>query len=166
MSLLVRKFSRSKWPKANYESFSSNDISADAITSCLRTSNNTLSTWEIESKDQVQEAVLALVSGFERLDTIDIVIFEKEKLINNGFEIVATPGITPIEDLVDTHKDIVKLNYQSIGSFAELVLDCLANSSVQRITRTEVKKILINAIEKDRLDSALLKKGIREKLAI
>jgi hypothetical protein len=166
MAFLIRKINRSKWPNSDYENFSIDDLVADAITSDLRTSKNTLSTWEIQNEEEVLDAVLALSSGFERLDTIDVIILDKTEVINVGFELIETPGITPVKDLVDTHKDIVNLTFKSIGLFSKLILDTLGKDKVKRIREKEVKKLLIDAIQSGRLNADSLKDGLRKKLAV
>lgn len=166
MAFLIRKINRSKWPNQDFENFSIDDLVADAITSDLRTSKNTLSTWEIESEDQVLEAVLALSSGFDRLDTIDVIILDKAEVIGRGFEIIETPGLTPIKDLVNTHKDIVNLTFKSLGSFSRLILDTFHKEKVKRVKKGELKKLLLEAIETGRLNIDSLKDGVREKLAV
>lgn len=166
MSFLIRKITRSKWPRENYESLTSNDISADAVTSCLRTTRNTLSTWEVSSTQEINEAILALVSGFERIDTIDIVIIEKQELLDKGFELINTPGLTPVVDLVETHIDISSLNYASIGGFSEIMIECLKSEKVLRYNKKKLINILEEAIKAGRVEKEKLKDGVLEKLAI
>ncbi|MGH0593347.1 hypothetical protein ACQVPY_13750 [Bacillus pretiosus] len=164
MSLLVRKLAKSKWPKENFETVDIKDLRADAITSCLRTSNDTLSTWEIASPDNLSDAILALVSSFEKIDKIDVVMIEREEVVNRGFEIADTLGNTPVEQLKNTHKDITGLTYQTVGDFSRLLLDTMMEGRVERYTATKVKRLLKEAIEQGKLDLNSLKEGVRESL--
>lgn len=167
MSLLVRKIAKSKWPKEDFEGFDIKDLKADAITSCLRTSDDTLSTWEISSLTDLPDAVLALVSSFERLDKIDVVIIDKAEVIQRGFEIADTPGNTPVEKLQQTHRDITGLTYQTVGDFSRLLLDTMGTQGrVERYTATKVKKLLNTAINQGILEVHSLKEGVRKSLAV
>ncbi|HDT6574870.1 TPA: hypothetical protein QFT23_000968 [Bacillus cereus] len=166
MAFLVRKMARSKWPQEKFMEMDINDLSADAITSCLRTSSATLSTWEIDSMEDLEDAVLALVAASQKIDTMFVVSIDKEKIINNGFQIEETPGKTLVEDLVETHKDIAGLTYQTIGTFASIMLESLHEEQVYRFTASKLKKILMNAIENGRLDKEALNEDMLRKLKL
>ena len=60
MSLLVRKINRAKWLQTDIAH--GDDISADAITNCMKTTSNRLSVWEVESEARIEEAALAIAS--------------------------------------------------------------------------------------------------------
>ena len=70
MPYFVRKIARAKWSN---ESITDNpfDIPADAITLDLKTFTNTLSVWEVTDEGKVGDAVLAIASGFDRIETFD-----------------------------------------------------------------------------------------------
>jgi hypothetical protein len=164
MAFLVRKISRSKWPSNGIETMEKEEIPADAISNCMKTQKNTLSTWEIDSLDKIEEAVLALVASAEHVDSIDIVSIEKNKMEACGLQIIETAGITPVPDLVDKHKDVSALTYKAIGEFANLILDELRHTNVRRFTKSELLKIISTAIENGRLDKSHLSKSIQSKL--
>jgi hypothetical protein len=148
MQLLVRKINRSKWNNADEDIFK---LSSDAITSCLRSSRNTLSVWKIESESDLDEAVLALISNFQKLESIDIVTLDGDYLIKAMVEQEQTEGITPISDLVDSHYDLKNLNYYKIGIVAEHIIQRIKLNKVKRYTINELKRILKKAIEQHRL---------------
>ncbi|MFF2457641.1 hypothetical protein [Peribacillus simplex] len=165
MSFLVRKINKAKWPKENFSEFDIRNLRADALTSCLRTSKDTLSTWEIQSMEDLSEAILALVSTFERLDKIDVVIIERNEISNSGFEIEDTPGDTPIDELKNTHKDIVGLTYKTMGEFSQLLLDTMGvEGRMERYTVKKVEKLLKSAIDSGILDLNSLKESLRKSL--
>lgn len=99
MSLLVRKIEKAKWMQNDI--VGSEDISADAITNCMKTTGNTLSTWQIPGDNEIPEAILAIVSGHQYLDTIDIVCLDRSSLEIQGIALQSTLGNTPIQDLID-----------------------------------------------------------------
>jgi hypothetical protein len=59
MKLLVRKIERAKWMQKDVVNGAT--PSADAVTGSLRTKNNTLSVWQIENLDELEDAVIAFV---------------------------------------------------------------------------------------------------------
>ncbi len=72
MGFLTRKISLAKW-QGNGD-LDDSEIQADAVTADLKTTGNALSFWARESveDDDLQRAVLALATGLERIDKLDI----------------------------------------------------------------------------------------------
>ncbi|WP_421827061.1 hypothetical protein [Larkinella sp.] len=161
MSLLVRKIARSKWynKKQNIDI----DTPADAISSCLRTQNNTLSVWRIEDESEVKEAILAIISNQDQLDTIDIVILKETYLSENSIQIETTKGETPVKELVNIHRDLSQLTYSKLGIIAKHITD--QEATFKRITVKDSKQIILEAIEKKRLSIDDLKVKVRMKIA-
>lgn len=162
MTNLVRKISRAKWKNA----VDGGEIGADAITSCLRTSKNTLSTWRISEEKELPEAVLAIVSGLERIDTIDVVWLDRSSLEKYGLGCENTPesGITPIDELKDRHIDITNLTYNSLGIVANEVVCGIRDNRYKRVSAKDIKKMLKAAIDIGRLQEERLKDGVRKEL--
>ncbi len=144
MTILVRKIDRGKWLQNNI--LEGEDISADAITNCTRTTKNTLSTWSIPSEDDLQNAVLAIVSGHQHLDSIDIVCLTQESLADEGIIIEETNGSIPIDSLKDTHRDLSNITYLSLGIIANKIKAEIIDGKVIRFTKGKLKKILNDAI--------------------
>jgi hypothetical protein len=162
MSLLVKKIEKSKWLQNDI--MNGEDISADAITNCMKTKNNTLSMWRIDDEKQIDEAVLAIVSAHQHLDTFDVVWVNVSQLEEYGIGMQDTPGITPIDDLVDRHVDIVNLTYRSLGKVANCIVKCFSDSSLKRYTYADLKKILKRAIKSGRLEVERIAPSVSEKL--
>jgi len=161
MRLLVRKIQKSKWMQNDI--LNGEPVSGDAITNCLKTKNNTISTWGIMSEDKIEQAVLAIVSAHQHIDTIDVVILEKEN-IEKKFNLKNEPGNTPVKDLVDTHIDICGINYNSLGELAQAIVDKFKENKVFRFTRKQIKDLLITAVKSGRLNLRDLHDNIKEKL--
>jgi hypothetical protein len=161
MSYLVRKITRSKWPKENFDQIMINNLRADAITSCLRTSSDTLSTWEIDTIDQLDEAVLALLVNQDKIENMDVITIEKDEITNRGFQIVKSPGKTHVPDLIDTHQDVSFLTYDSIGEFAKIILHTFGQKKYTRIKKKRLIEILKKAVEGGRVNIEHLKDEVR-----
>ena len=162
MSLLVRKIDKSKWLQNDI--VSGEDVSADAVTNCMKTSGNTLSTWRIDNEAQIDDAVLAIVSAHQHLDTIDVVWMSQDQLGEEDIIMQDAPGLTPVVDLVDNHVDIVDLTYKSLGKVAHCIIKCFSDNSVKRYTRGGLKKLLRTAIESGRLEAERIAPSVADKL--
>ena len=162
MSILVRRIARAKWGDLPHDS---SDVPADAITTCLKTSDNALSVWEIESEDELNDAILALVTGKsqEQFSKIDYVWIEDSKLKNKGLSLVDYPGDTAVDELVDKHKNIPNLTYVKLGKMKDVILECFASGKYDFKTRESIKKIVKSSIasgklQREKLNEKLVKK--------
>ena len=162
MSLLIRKIEKAKWLQ--------NDIingqipSADAITNCTKTSRNTLSTWEIDSVSNINNAVIALLCGQEHLDTIDIVYFEPEKISERGISIEATEGRTSFAIMKEKHRNLSQLDYEKLGTIAEIIIEEIKSNRDVRFSVGKQKEILRQAIKNGLISIESLNIGISDKL--
>jgi len=163
MSYLVRKITRGKWlsDKTKDNPF---DISSDAITADLRSRGNTLSVWEVEQEADIKEAVIALATAGDRLDTIDVVWIPKNELQEKQIECIDTPGNTPIKTLQNTHIDLSSMNYFKIGLFAESIINNIAAKRIKRYSAGDLKKLFKAAIQDGTLSKADLSEKIQETL--
>ena len=161
--MLVRKIDRGNWMNGN-------DVretpSANAITNCLKTSTrkNTLSVWRINNETELDEAVLAIVSGQDHLVTIDVVLLDDEYFIECQISIEETEGKTPITDLKNSHRDLCFLDYVTLGKVAYHIVDKIKVNKSVRFTESKLKKIIKDAIDKKRLELSDLKEDIRKKM--
>ena len=153
MPLLVRRINRVKWEQIVNTDIE-NDVSADAITNCLKTFNNDLSVWHIESDADIEKAILALITGSRQasLSTFDIVVIDEKLALNSGLSLADTKGDTVVKELVDTHKDLTKLTYSKLGVVKDLILDCIKDGkSTRRYTKSQLKKIINQAISDNKI---------------
>ncbi|GAH41066.1 unnamed protein product [marine sediment metagenome] len=164
MALQVRKINKAKWLRADIVNGA--EIPADAITNCLRTQQNNLSVWKIKSEDEIESAVLAIISGQPRLETIDIALLSPEYLEQNGVKFMATEGKTAVKMPKDIHFDMVELTYEKLGVIAYHIVEKFKEKKVFRYTRKKLKDILNNAINEKRLDINKLSEDIKSILCI
>ncbi len=162
MSLLVRKINKAKWFQVDL--WSTYDVSADAITNCLKTSKNTLSVWKIETENDLDQAVLALVSNQDNLDTIDVVILDESSLVDYNVRIISSPGNTPIESLTEAHRDLSELSYTTLGIVKDHIVSRIRNNYIKRYTVGNLKKLLKNSIEQGLLKKEDLQEGVQKKI--
>jgi hypothetical protein len=162
MPLLVRKINKAKWMQNDI--LSGEDVSADAITTCMKTFQNALSTWRVSREEEVEDAVLAMVAGQERLETMDVVFIDRSSLEDKGINLKSTPGITPLKELINKHIDICDLTYRLLGVVAENIVRSIKDEKIKRYTKKDLKKILTEAIEAGRLHKNDLNEYLQSKL--
>lgn len=162
MSLLIRKIDKAKWMQNDI--LGGEDVSADAITNCMKTKGNVLSVWQVAEEGTIEDAVLAIVSSHQHLDTIDVVCLEPSSLQGEGIRLQSTPGLTPVKDLTDQHIDIFGLTYRTLGTVAKHTVEMIKKEKIVRYTKDNIKKLLNVAINSGRVQSDDLHKSLREKL--
>lgn len=162
MSYLIRKINKAKWFQVDI--INNDDVSADAVTNCLKTSENTLSVWFIPDISQIDSAVLALISNQEHLETIDVVKLEKNKIEELKLEIAETPGKTPIITYVGMHRNLEKLTFSKLGFLKNYIVECIRKGEIMRYTRGQLKKIIGEAIEQGLMKKEDLNEMLREKI--
>lgn len=164
MGHVVRKISRAKWdPK---EELGSDAISADAVTSDLRTNGNCLSFWEcIDANNEIElhEIVLALAGAFERLDKIDVAWIDRDAAANEGVTFEKSEGKTLVADLREKHLNAIRLELNKISILAKLLAKAVRNdNNFRRYTRKDVLKILAKAVQDGRLSIDELPENVRK----
>ena len=156
MNYLARKITRSKWEKAGI-GMQPEDIRADAITACLRTHGDTLSTWECEDHEaDITEAILALAAAGDQIDKMDVVLLDKDELLAADVVIKPTPenARTPVADLAHRHVDIVDVHMQRLCAISLQVARLVrSDSHCYQFSRKRVAALIFDALLKDRIDA-------------
>ncbi len=131
MSLLVRKIELAKWKQNKIAE--GEPPSADAITGCIRTSQNSLSVWHISDMEQLEDAVLAIASGLQKPDTLNFLVLDSSFLEESGLRIGDLKSVrTPYDAFKENHRDIIELDYCSLGTMANIIIDHVKNVRVHR----------------------------------
>lgn len=162
---LARKITRAKWNER--PGLVAAQLAADAVTVDLRTRNNALSFWRCgaASPEEINEAVLALAAGSERLDKIEVVWVSEEDLRTDGLTLAQTGGRTPVRSMVNQHVDVRELNYGRLGKVALRVLTAMGNGRCRRVAKNKVKGILAAAIATERLQPGELQPKVAREIA-
>ena len=162
MSFLIRKIKISKWKQTNV--LTGKDVSADAITQCLRTKQNSFSVWRIETESRIEEAVLAIASGQDHLETFYVVMLNLEYLAEKKIDCEKTAGLTPVADLKGTHYNLSNLTYRKLGVIAYHIADKVRAKEAPCYREGPLMDILIKAIRSGRLQLEDLNERVRKKL--
>ena len=169
MSILVRRINRAKWQQVLNEDDTS-DSSADAITNCLKTTNNDLSVWKIDTIKGLEKAILALITGRQqtKLSTLHYVLLDETVVLEKGLSLTDSAGDTVVDSLKNSHKDISKLTYHKLGIIKDLILVKLEENEETFFTRAQLRGILKKAVQDGEIDTMLLHPDLikNEKLEI
>lgn len=144
MALLVRKIARAKWPDVICPM---DGIQGDAI-SDLRTRGNTLSVWRIDGLEELDEAILALAASSQTsaIENMCVVWIPEEEFVKNGILIDdGIKGDTIVKDLEETHRDLIQINYRSLGIISEIIMNEVISNHYKRVGKGAVKKALVQA---------------------
>jgi hypothetical protein len=161
---LIRKISAAKWQDCL--SISATHITADAVTACLRTQENTLSLWSFTNDDEHAKSLLALACSLTSLSTIDITYISPQELASQSLTIHPNTASTPATKSNSLHVDIVNLDYSLLEKVANIVKANVANGDFKRITKPEIRKILISAIEQGEINSSALPERLQRDLGV
>lgn len=165
MEHVARKFSRAKWEVLSF--MDDNDIAADAITSCLKTVNNTLSFWNCtEEQSTVEEVVLALATGPKsRLEKLHLLALSNEDLQVAGLSLRQSDGQTVVQDLRNRHVDMIELTLVKLSRVAHLMASQIRGEVKYHLfTKRKVREIVRKAISSKRVSIDNLPDQIKEDL--
>lgn len=161
MALLVRKVNPAKWRGSEWAS--RDRIPSDALTNCMKTTGNALSFWRVDGReDGEEEAILALLGTQDRIDKIDVVFIEDKVLKEVSF--ANTPGNTIFADLRNLHVDVADLDHSSFLNTASVLSDQIFGDNVKRVTKTEFKHRIQDALDKGRIAWESIPEAMRKEL--
>jgi hypothetical protein len=129
------------------------DVPADALAD-LKTENNALSVWSVEPDHaNLNLALAALASNRQRLAKLDYTLIDEAILRSIPITWVSSEGKTPYSSANKTmHRDLTELTVQKIG---RLALEMMPLRRV-RVPETEVKRLLLEALQSGALDRHLI----------
>lgn len=160
MAFLLRKISPNKW-QPNLQ-LKPENYSADAITGCNRTQQNTLSVWHSDTNDFTDESVEQIIVGLAitmpQPAKIDVIWLEEETLTESGLLVISTRAETEFEKINTLHKDIAELDHQKLAIVSEHIVKQFLNSSNRKsITKPALIKLVSDwASKEDTFDLNLL----------
>ena len=146
-------------------------IYADIPTTEFRTKKGTLSTWLINSLDEIENAILAIAITSSEITKMDFIIIDTKIIIKNDLAYKQTYAGQDIAvpDLQDTHYDIFDITIEKIVNctkvYQEIVKeDPNCNRYIIRYAAGDIKNVLKKAIQDKRIDENKLSKRMKEQL--
>ncbi len=169
MSFLVRKLNKRDCLDALLKNDNIEETLADVPTSEFRTKEGALSTWIINSIDELDNAVLAMAVSSTKITKMDFIIIDTKLLDEMELEYKQThAGMEiPIDDLQDTHYDIIGISLKKLVECAKVYRTILSNEDseeekyIVRVTEAEIKEKLKKAILDNRVDKSKANKPLK-----
>ncbi len=172
MAYLVRKININQWPDGENSFFvSKEELNADAVTSDLRTTNNTLSWWRIDDETELESAGISIVSKLNsKQNNIRIIALSFEELEAN-FCLKNTPnqGDTAVKEFKQRHYDMCNMNYGLLGKISYFIAKETSQTKKNMILKINVKAAIAKIkelVEKGKADKEMLGDYIKEQLKI
>ena len=163
MSFLVRKIDYNKWRQRKI--LEGEPASADAITRCMRTTENKLSLWSINGEAGLEDAVLALAAQFDHLDAIDVLCIDLSLIQDSGLHLKESPGSTPYAEFEQNHMDIVDLDYDLLGVMAQVVIESIRRDQSKRFTKSQLIEIIRSGVRDGKVHLSQLKCSIQKRIS-
>lgn len=151
MTYLLRKVNPVKWqPNLGLPR---NEHSADAITNCTKTTNNTLSVWRSETKnfqdESVEKLMVALALSMDQPAKIDLLWLEEDALEAAGLKVTCTEANTCYIEVNPEHKDIENLNHEKLGLVSEHIVSQFAHKdNLFSLTRPNLIQLVLKWLDK------------------
>lgn len=142
--------------------FLSGDIIAD-----LRTTDNKLSVWKADTQEDINDAVVALALGKDRLSKINYILIEKKDLDKMGINVSECLGDVKgvDEKILSKHGDLVELDFWTLGFLAENMANS-AKDEKRRTTKTkkDVEKLLNEYKKNNKIKIDEIKQNLKDSL--
>lgn len=170
MSFLVRKLNKRDQLYQLIEKESIEDIYADVPSNEFRTTKGTLSTWIIDTLDNLENAVLAIAVSSTKISKMDFIVMDTDLLVKNGLEYKKTyAGVDiPIPDLQETHYDIIGVSLKKMTNCTNVYKSIFEEENeeiekyIVRFSEPQIKEMLKKAVSQNRVDKTKATKNIRE----
>lgn len=174
MPFLVRKLSSIDNVEKMGIASNPNEMLADAPTAEFKTNNNgTLSTWIINSLDDINEAVLAIAVTSSSISRMDFIVIDTDFLERHHLQYMQTYAgqDIAIPDLQNTHYDIIGITMKKLIDCINVYKDVYVKDNGEgqfyfRYVAGQMKDLLKTAYEAERMDSSKLSKNIKKELGI
>lgn len=147
-------------------------MDADIPTTEFRTTDGKLSTWIIDSLDNLNDAILAIAVSSSAITKMDFIIIDTELLSKYNLEYKQTYAGQDIAvpDLQDTHYDIVNISIEKLVICTQVYQSIVKEDSeyetyIVRVAAGEIKDILKNAMKDHRIDESKATRKLKEELS-
>lgn len=170
MSYLVRKINKRKNIDELRDIVDIKNVCADMPTGEFKTSNKgDLSTWYIESLENLDEAVLAIAVTSSKISKMEFIVIDTTVLDRSELKYKQTyAGVDiAIPDLQDTHYDIRELTLGKLENCCEVYKTVLQDDNgsekyVVRYAEGTIRDLMRTAAKDGRVDISLAQGKIKE----
>lgn len=124
----------------------------------MKTADNKLSVWAVDTEDDLRDAFVALGSNCDNVGTLCAVKLSPDDLAAIAIE--QEDGETPALCANQLHRNLVDINYVTLGNVISSVISGLRGNRMIRKTKAEMRRLLADAYLDDRLDMKQLQPSV------
>lgn len=142
--LYVRKFSKLTSLEKIKTLSNAFEIDSDFLHQELRTSSNTLSFWECENMDCLEDTIKTILLSMTSIETSQFIIIDESILKDHKIEIDRTSlGKTGYKDHAHLHVDLCNLTYSKIGDIIKILKSVATHKdNTPKYEKNKVKDII------------------------
>lgn len=156
MANFLRTIRQARWLRPpSWDWLGSDDIQSDALLD-LRTEDNTLSVYKVESGEDIDRVVVALAANREEVQNVDYAIFDDTALTSSNISFIHKEGDTPDYEVNQLHYDVTNLTILSLVQMAQAVL----LGERKRVLAKTLKPQVQVALERHQLDRTKMKEKL------
>lgn len=166
--MLIRMLSNiNKWDGSKSVNRPNAFICGDAIGD-LKTTDNRLSVWKADSDQDIEDALVALAMNRDKVDKICYCLLDERYLHDLNIDVAHdmkgdAPGLS--DEILLKHRDLIELDYWSIGFLAEHMSTLLTESSNRHLASKAKLKALLNDYKlKNKIDLGKMKSKLKTDL--
>jgi len=167
MGFLVRKIKVTSWPDGENTLFKSlSELNADAI-SDIRTNNNELSWWYMESIEELPLIAAILISTFKNKEKcLRFICIEENEFKKNSISYENTPehGNTILTRYKERHYDTTNMTYFTLGQISEMIVLKTSNGNVKKVKWDQAITIIKSNINETNIDVSLFGEAVQKEL--
>lgn len=141
----------------------------------LKTQHNTLSVWSYSTEEEKRDALVALAANRNNIQKMIYLDFGEGELEQLGLQLRQEMGdckcmAEKSPEVLNRHYNIVDLDYWQLGFLSEHItkrieeIDKNQQLAEHQLTSKEVKELIMNYVNDDKIDVEELKPGIKEGL--
>lgn len=111
----------------------------------LRTTNNKLSVWQVDTEEDVEKAIVALALSRDAVQKMCYMVLNDSELENIGIRIIKDSEIPSYgidSSVLLNHGDMINIDYWRLGFLTEYMLKIAQSTSCKTFSKPEVMYLL------------------------
>lgn len=163
MPNLLRMVETKRWLIKNVVEFEDEDCHPDTLKD-LNTTQCALSFFRVENEDDVDTAILGLISN-RSIQDLEYILLDEKDLVGSNYEILESAGATPYEVANRLHISVVVKSGKELVRMASIMLPFLADEDAYGMkTKGEVLEILFIAKANNLLNPETVHEDVKKKI--
>jgi len=161
-SFLIRINNKRTWDREAYAEWLDIGQAPADVFRDFRVAEGILSVWHIENdRSNLNLVVAALAATRQSFDVFDYALFNQELTSSSDIKFLATAGDTPIPSANLWHRDLTALTANKLSVLVNTLFDVIEK---ERISKQEVKSLIVEAARDGKIEFALTNDVLRPQI--